>query len=204
MSTAPSWGADGDTLRRVTAEEQRDGALGTGVRAEYDFVPVRSDYVELLRNAPMTRAAVVLAWFMFGVLALAVLMRFYLVDADGDPALDPGTLQIMLLLGVPAGLVTLGYARLGGLLAWRRPANREPVRAALDADGVGHTGPSGQQFAVWAIVSRARETAEAYYLYVPNGLGALVYWLPKRAVPLVEQARVAQQIRAHVARYQTR
>lgn len=53
-------------------------------------------------------------------------------------------------------------------------------------------------------MSQARETAEAYYVYVPSGLASLVFWLPKRAVPVNEQTRVRAQIQAHVRRYRIR
>ncbi|WP_129787756.1 YcxB family protein [Promicromonospora panici] len=93
---------------------------------------------------------------------------------------------------------------MGSLAAWRKPANREPVRAVLDADGFSHTGPSGARPFVWGVASQARETAEAYYVYVPNGVSSLVYWLPKRAVPIDEHAAVRQQIQAFVGRYRVR
>jgi hypothetical protein len=78
------------------------------------------------------------------------------------------------------------------------------LRAVLDADGFSHAGPSGSQSFRWPVASRARETAEAYYVYVSNGLFSLVYWLPKRAVPVDEQVLVRAQIQAHIGRYTLR
>lgn len=188
----------------MTTEQHLDGATQAAVRSEYDFVPVRSDYVALLRNVPMMRAVTVLAWCLVAALTLAVLMTFVVVDAGGEPVGDPQELAVLLAFGVPAALILFAYAWLGGVAAWRRPANREPVLAALDADGFSHAGPSGRQSFVWGVASRARETAEAYYVYVPNGLASLVYWLPKRAVPVGEQAQVRMRIQTHVRRYQIR
>jgi hypothetical protein len=193
-----------DTLRRVTAQQRDDGAIGAGVRVEYDFVPTQDDYVALLRNMPMMRAATVLAWFVLVVVVLAVVLSFFVVDSNGQPAGDLGALGVLVVFGGTLSLTILGYARIGGMAAWRKPQNREPVRAALDADGLSHEGPSGRQAVVWGIASRARESAEGYYVYVPNGLASAVYWLPKRAVPAGEQATVRERIQAHVPRYEIR
>jgi hypothetical protein len=152
----------------------------------------------------MMPAVRVLTWAMVVLLGLVVLMSNFLVGSDGEPAVDPEFVLIMLVLGVPAAVVGLGYARLGGLAAWRKPANREPVRAVLDADGFSHTGPSGAQSFVWGLASRAGETAEAYYVHVPNGASSLMFWLPKRAVPVDEHLAVRQQIQAFVPRYRIR
>lgn len=152
----------------------------------------------------MMRVVTVLTWVMVVLLGLVVLMSYFLVRSDGEPAVDREFVLIMLVLGVPAAVFGLGLARLGGLAAWRKPANREPVHAVLDADGFSHTGPSGAQSFVWGVASRASETAEAYYVYVPNGVSSLVFWLPKRAVPIDEHAAVRQQIQASVRRYRIR
>ena len=192
------------TLRRVTAQNRADRGSGTGVRSEYDFVPTRSDYVALLRNMPMMLVVTVSTWVMVVLLGLLALMSYFLVGSDGQPAFDREFLLILLVLGVPAAVLGLGCARLGGLAAWRKPANREPVHAVLDADGFGHTGPSGAQSFVWGVASRADETPEAYYVYVPNGVSSLVFWLPKRAVPIGEHAAVRQQIQTFVRRYRIR
>lgn len=188
----------------MAEENHATSVTGTGVRLAFDFVPERSDYVAVLRAMPMMRALSVLAWLLLAVLVLAVLMSYFLVGADGEPVGDRTNLTMLLVPGVPAALILLGYARLGGHAAWRKPANREPVRAVLDADGFSHAGPSGSQSFTWPVASGARETAEAYYVYVPNGLFSLVYWLPKRAVPVEEQVLVRAQIRAHVGRYRVR
>ncbi|GHH66541.1 YcxB family protein [Promicromonospora soli] len=189
----------------MAEENHATGVTDTGLRLAYDFVPERSDYVAVLRAMPTMRAVTVLSWLVLAVvLTLAVLMSYFLVDRDGEPVADRTDLMILLVLGVPAALILLGYSRLGGHAAWRKPANREPVRAVLDADGFSHAGPSGSQSFRWPIASRARETTEAYYVYVPNGLFSLVYWLPKRAVPVDEQVLVRAQIQAHVGRYKLR
>jgi hypothetical protein len=188
----------------VTAEKQADGALGAGVRAEYDFVPTRADYVAMLRNAPMVRAAKVAAWLMLCVVALTVLMRLLVVDSSGEPVGSPEVLSMLLVIGAPTALVVLWYARLGSLAAWRKPQNREPVHAVLGSDGFSHTGPSGKQSIVWDVASHARETTDGYYVYVPSGLVSMVFWLPKRAVTAGEQAGVRELIRANVRRYQIR
>jgi hypothetical protein len=188
----------------VAEENPATGVTGTGVRLTYDFVPERSDYVAVLRAMPMMRALIVLAWLLLAMLALAVLMTYFLVGADGEPVGDRTDLTMILVLGVPAALILLGYARLGGHAAWRKPANREPVRAVLDVDGFSHAGPSGSQSFRWHAAAGARETTEAYYVYVPNGFFSLVYWLPKRAVPVGEQVLVRAQIQAHVGRYRLR
>lgn len=192
------------TLRRVTAHNDMADATGTGVRLEYTFVPVRADYVALLRNVPTVRVLTILGWFVLVVLVLAVFMRFFVVTSDGEPAVNPVDLVVLVVLGVPSALIALGYARLGSLVAWRKPQNREPVQAVLDADGFSHSGPSGRQSCVWNVVSHACETAEGYYVYVSNGLAALVYWLPKRAVPVGEQAAVRRQIQERTPRYRIR
>lgn len=111
---------------------------------------------------------------------------------------------MLLIIGAPMALLVLWYARLGGLSARHKPQNREPVHAVLGADGFSHSGPSGRQSTVWGIASHARETAETYYVYVPSGLVSTVFWLPKRAVPVGEQAGVRELIRANVRRYQVR
>lgn len=191
-------------LRRVSTEKHLEGAAGTRPRAGYDFVPTRSDYVALLRNVPMMRAATVLGWIMLVVFGLLALMPFFFVDDAGDPAGDPAALTALAVVGLPMVAFVFGYARLGALAAWRKPANRELVRATVDGEGIGHSGPSGTQSHAWSVVSGARETPEAYYLYVSNGLASLIYWLPKRAVPLDEQTHVRRQIQAHVPRYRIR
>ena len=193
-----------DTPRRVTAQQHDDGAVLAAVRVEYDFVPTQDDYVALLRNMPMMRAATVLAWFMLVVVVLAIVLRFFVVDSSGEPAGDPEALGVLVVFGSTLSLTILGYARFGGMAAWRKPQNREPVRAVLDTDGFSHEGPSGSRGFVWGIASRARETTEGYYVYVPNGLASAVYWLPKRVVPAGEQATVREQVQAHVPRYEIR
>ncbi|MGW2092898.1 hypothetical protein [Promicromonospora sukumoe] len=57
-----------------------------------------------------------------------------------------------------AALVAFGYAPFGGRVAWRKPANREPVHAVLDSEGFRHEGPSGSQFFTWSVATRALET----------------------------------------------
>jgi hypothetical protein len=188
----------------VTAQEHADSATDIGVRSEYGFVPTRADYVALLRTSPVVRVGKALAWFLLAMLALLVLARFFVVDAEGRPVGDPEVVAALMALGTPPALFMLAYAQLGAYAGWRKPQNREPVHAVLDADGFSHAGPSGRQFMVWGVASRARETAYAYYVYVPSGVASMVYWLPKRAVPVGEQAAVRAQIQAHVPRYRIR
>jgi hypothetical protein len=176
----------------------------TAFRAAYDFAPARSDYVSLLRSLSQLRVLKVLTWLMLAMFAVVLFMSLFLVTADGEPAVDP---SLLLVLAVPALLGTLlafGYAPFGGRLAWHKPANREPVRAVLDGDGFRHEGPSGSQTFAWSVAERALETDEAYYVYVSNGVASLVYWLPKRAVPVAEQASVRAHIQARVRRYRIR
>ncbi|MFJ3404807.1 YcxB family protein [Promicromonospora sp. NPDC090134] len=187
----------------MTTQNHPERATGTGTGTEYDFVPVRADYVAVLRSLPQLAAARVLAWVMLALGVLLALLRFVVVDAEGNLAGDPRALELFLVAGIPAALF-FGYPWLGGPAAWRLPANREPVRAVLDADGFAHEGPSGSQTFAWGVASRAWETAEAYYVYVPNGLASLVWWLPKRAVPLAEQAAVRERIQQRVRRYRIR
>ncbi|MFI6427766.1 YcxB family protein [Promicromonospora sp. NPDC050880] len=177
------------------------GRRPTAADAAYDFVPVRADYADLLRAMPQMRAVRVLGWCVLGLIAAMIGLSFLLVRDDGAPVADAATLAPLVVLGMLTGIVVLGYAPLGAHAAWRRPANREPVRAVLDDDGFRHEGPSGSQACVWGVASQARETAGAYYLYVPNGLASMIFWLPKRAVPVGEQALVRERIRAHVGRY---
>jgi hypothetical protein len=190
----------------VTAENHVHGATATGVRSEYHFhfVPTRQDYVALVRDVPMLRAGRAVAWTVLVLLALLVLARFFVVDAEGDPVGDPDVLAALVALGTPTALFLLGYARLSAHVGWRKPQSREPVHAVLDADGFSHVSPSGSQSMVWGVASRARETSEAYYVDVPSGLASMVYWLPKRAVPVGEQAAVRAQIQAQVPRYRIR
>jgi hypothetical protein len=190
-------------LRRVTANHGPAGP-STALEAAYDFAPERSDYVSLLRSLPQLRVLKLVTWFMLATFAVALSMSMFLVTADGEPAIDP---LLLLVLAVPAALCTLvafGYAPLGGRLAWREPANREPVRAVLDGEGFRHEGPSGSQTFVWGVAARALETDEAYYVYVANGVASLVYWLPKRAVPVAERASVRAHIQTRVWRYRIR
>lgn len=173
----------------------------TAFQAAYDFAPTRSDYVALLRSLPQLRVLKLLAWFMLVLFAIALFMSFFLVTADGEPAVDASLLKVLAAPAALAALVAFGYARIGGLLAWRKPANREPVHAVLDGEGFRHEGPSGSQTFVWSVATRAIETDEAYYVPMSNGVASLVYWLPKRVVPLAEQAPVRAHIQAHVGRY---
>jgi hypothetical protein len=192
-----------DTLHRVTANHG-PAEPSTALQAAYDFAPARSDYVSLLRSMPQLRVLKLVTWFMLATFAVALSMSMFLVTADGEPAIDP---LLLLVLAVPVALCTLvafGYAPLGGRLAWREPANREPVHAVLDGEGFRHEGPSGSQNFVWSVAAHALETDEAYYVYVSNGVASLVYWLPKRAVPVGEQTSVRAHIQAHVRRYRIR
>lgn len=188
----------------MSTDEPLEGAAGTLPRTGYDFVPTRLDYVAILRNVPMMRAATVLGWAMLVLFGLLALMPVFVVDDAGNPVGDPALLIALAVFGVPAAVLTLGYSRLGAVAAWRKPVNREPVRATVDDEGISHSGASGTQAHAWSVVSRARETPEAYYLYVSNGLASLIYWLPKRAVPIDEQNHVRGQIKARVRRYQVR
>lgn len=183
-------------------ENQGPGTAGTAVYAEYDFVPVRSDYAALLRAMPQVRTLRALAWCVSTLAGVAGVLSLFLVDSQGEPMTDLAA--PLVVAAVVTAVVGFGYSPWGASAAWRRPASREPVRAVLDDQGFRHEGPSGSQSCVWGVVSHVRETAEAYYLYVPNGLGAMVYWLPKRAVPVDQQAFVGQHIRARVRRYRIR
>ncbi|MFI2366691.1 YcxB family protein [Promicromonospora sp. NPDC019610] len=185
----------------MTLDDQRPNTAITTFAETYDFVPAQSDYVDLLRSAPQLRLLKALAWVALGMLSVAVLMSFFLVHDDGQPAIDPETLLPLTVAAVVATLFAFGYARFGGRSAWRKSQNREPVHATLDSEGFRHEGPSGCQSFTWNVATRALETNEAYYVYVPNGLASLVYWLPKRAVPLEDQAAIRAHIQAHVPRY---
>ena len=176
----------------------------TALQAAYDFAPARSDYVSLLQSLPQLRVLKLLAWFMLAMFAIALFMSFVLVTADGEPAGDPSLLLVLAAPAALGALLAFGYAPLGGRLAWRKPANREPVHAVLDGEGFRHEGPSGSQAFAWSVAARALETDEAYYVYVSNGVASLVYWLPKRAVPVAEQASVRAHIQAHTRRYRVR
>lgn len=192
------------TLRRVTLDDRRPNTASTIFAAAYDFAPAPSDYTNLLRSMPQLRILKALTWVMLALLAVALLMGFFLVHDDGQPAIDATTLLPLTVAAAVATLFAFGYARFGGRAAWRKPANREPVHAVLDSEGFRHEGPSGSQSFTWSVATRALETNEAYYVYVSNGLAALVYWLPKRAVPLGDQAAVRAHIQNHVPRYQIR
>ncbi|MFI8523101.1 YcxB family protein [Promicromonospora sukumoe] len=145
-----------------------------------------------------------LAWVMLALLAVDVLMGFFLVTDDGQPAIDAPTLLPLIMVAALATLVAFGYAPFGARAAWRKPAGREPVHAVLDGEGFRHEGLSGSQSFTWSVATRALETNEAYYVYISNGLASLVYWLPKRAVPLGDQAAVRAHLQAHIPRYQIR
>lgn len=189
------------TLRRVTPDDHWPNRASTTFAAAYDFAPAQSDYVDLLRSMPQLRILKAFAWVALGLLAVAVLMGFLLVHDDGQPVSDPTMLLPLTVAAAMATLFALGYARFGGRAAWRKPLNREPIHAVLDSEGFRHEGPSGSQSFTWSVATRALETNEAYYVYVPNGLASLVYWLPKRAVPLDDQPSVRAHIQAHVPRY---
>ena len=189
------------TLRRVTVDDHRPTTASSRFAAAYDFAPAPSDYADLLRSMPQVRILKVLTWVMLALLAVALLMGLFLVRDDGQPVLDPATLLPLIVAAALAALIGFGYAPLGGRAAWRKPANREPVHAVLDSEGFRHEGPSGSQSFTWSVATRAVETNEAYYVHVSNGLASLVYWLPKRAVPLADQAPVRAHIQAHVTRY---
>ncbi|MFD7022494.1 YcxB family protein [Promicromonospora sukumoe] len=188
----------------MTPDDHRLNTASTTLAAAYDFAPTQSDYADLLRSMPQMRMLKALAWVMLALLAVAVLMGFFLVTDDGQPALDAPTLLPLIMVAALAALVAFGYAPFGGRATWRKPANREPVHTVLDNEGFWHEGPSGSQFITWSAATRALETNEAYYVYVSNGLASLVYWLPKRAVPLGDQVAVRTHIQAHVPRYQIR
>lgn len=192
-----------DTLRRVTANHG-PAEPSTAFQAAYDFAPTRSDYVALLRSLPQLRVLKLLAWFVLVMFAVALFMSFFLVNVDGEPAVDPWLLRVLAGPAVLATVVAFGYAWIGGLLAWRKPVNREPVHAVLDSEGFRHEGPSGSQTFAWSVATRAIETDEAYYVHVSNGVASLVYWLPKRVVPVGEQALVRAHIQTHVGRYRIR
>ncbi|MFE7504379.1 YcxB family protein [Promicromonospora sp. NPDC057488] len=185
----------------MTPDDYRPNTASTTFVAVYEFAPTPSDYTDLLRNMPQLRMLKTLAWVMLTLLAVAVLMGFFLVRDDGQPAIDATTLLPLTLVAALAALVAFGYVPFGGRAAWRKPLNREPVRAILDTEGFRHEGPSGSQAFTWNVATRALEANEAYYVYVPNGLASLIYWLPKRAVPLADQAAVRAHIQAHVPRY---
>ncbi|WP_036968031.1 YcxB family protein [Promicromonospora kroppenstedtii] len=188
----------------MTPDDYRPTTASTSFAAAYDFTPTQSDYADLLRTMPQLRTLKGFAWGMLAVLAVAVLMGFFLVHDDGQPAIDATTLVPLTVAAAVATLFAFGYARFGGRAAWRKPLNREPIHAVLDSKGFRHEGPSGSQSFTWNVATRALETNEAYYVYVPNGLASLVYWLPKRAVPLADQASVRAHIQAHVKRYRLR
>ncbi|MFD6445074.1 YcxB family protein [Promicromonospora sp. NPDC060204] len=188
----------------MTPDDHRPNTASTTFAAAYDFGPAQSDYANLLRSMPQVRRLKTLAWVMLALLALAVLMGFFLVHDDGQPALDAPTLLPFVMVAALTTLVAFGYAPFGGRSAWRKSQNREPVHATLDSEGFRHEGPSGSQAFTWNVATRALETNEAYYVYVPNGLASLIYWLPKRAVPLGDQAVVRAHIQAHVPRYLVR
>ncbi|GAA2223309.1 hypothetical protein GCM10010413_15510 [Promicromonospora sukumoe] len=188
----------------MTPDDHRPNTASATFAATYDFAPAQSDYADLLRSMPQMRILKALAWVMLALLAVAVLMGFFLVTDDGQPALDAPTLLPLIMVAALAALVAFGYAPFGGRAAWRKPANREPVHAVLDNEGFRHEGPSGSQSFTWSVATRALETNQGYYVYVSNGLASLVYWLPKRAVPLGDQAAVRAHIQAHVPRYQIR
>lgn len=192
------------TLRRVRRDDHRPNTTGTTFAATYDFAPAQSDYTDLLRSMPQMRVLKAFVWVMLALLAAAVLMGFLLVRDDGQPAFDQTTLLPLTVAAAVVTVFAVGYARFGGRAAWLKPLNREPVRAVLDSEGFRHEGPSGSQSFTWSVATRALETDEAYYVYVPNGLASLVYWLPKRAVPLDDQASVRAHIQAHVPRYLVR
>ncbi|WP_285104089.1 YcxB family protein [Promicromonospora sp. MEB111] len=181
-----------------------DHTAGTTFAAAYDFAPAQSDYADLLRSMPQLRILKAFVWLMLALLAVAVLMSFFLVRDDGQPAIDLVTLLPLTVAAVAATLFAFGYARFGGMAVWRKPQNREPVHAVLDSEGFRHEGPSGSQAFTWSVATRALETNEAYYVYVPNGVASLIYWLPKRAVPLDDQVSVRTHIQAHVPRYLVR
>lgn len=189
------------TLRRVTPDERRPSTAITASEAAYDFAPAPSDYANLLRSMPQLRMLTTLTWVMLAVFAVALLMGLFLVHDDGQPVLNRSTLLPLTVAATLAALIGFGYAPIGGRAAWRKPLNREPIHAVLDSEGFRHEGPSGSQAFTWNVATRALETNEAYYVYVPNGLASLVYWLPKRAVPLADQAAVRAHIQAHVPRY---
>lgn len=185
----------------MTPDDHRLNPATTTFAAAYDFTPAPSDYANLLRSMPQLRMLKTLTRVMLALLAVAVLMGFFLVRDDGQPAIDAKTLLPLIAIAALTTLVAFGYAPFGGRAAWRKPANREPVHAVLDSEGFRHEGPSGSQSFTWSVATRALETNEAYYVYVSNGLASLIYWLPKRAVPVGDQAAVRAHIQAHVTRY---
>jgi hypothetical protein len=170
---------------------------------ETTFNPSRADYVALVRNAPLTPLVVASGWLMLLLCAVLLAMGFLLVTADGEPAASP-ELSIASIVLIPMGISMVCWARTAAFLAWRQPMNREPVTALVNADGIGHSGPSGQQFLSWSAAARARETADAIYVYVPHGLATLVYWLPKSAVRAEDLAGLRSLIRSKVPRYRAR
>lgn len=172
-------------------------------RYEFDFTPTRRDYVEMFRHAPGHLALRILAWSLLGTALLGALASSFLVDAAGRPFGDP-SLSVLILMALPLALVGIGFPQIGAAVAWRKPMNREPIHAVLDADGFSHAGPSGAQSATWRIISRVLETTDAYYLYCPTGLFTLVFWLPKRAVRADELSSLSQQLRAHVTHFRRR
>ncbi|MFI2486888.1 YcxB family protein [Promicromonospora kroppenstedtii] len=185
----------------MTPDAYRPTTASTSFAAAYDFTPTQSDYADLLRSMPQLRMLKTLTWVMLAVFAVALLMGLFLVHDDGQPVLDTATLLSLTVAAALAALIGFGYAPFGGRAAWRKPLNREPIHAVLDSKGFRHEGPSGSQSFTWSVAARALETNEAYYVYVPNGLASLVYWLPKRAVPIGDQASVRAHIQAHVSRY---
>lgn len=44
------------------------------------------------------------------------------------------------------GVSVACWTRTAAFLAWHQPMNREPATALVNADGIGHSGPSGNQF----------------------------------------------------------
>ncbi|MFD7308549.1 hypothetical protein [Promicromonospora sp. NPDC059942] len=158
----------------MTSDDRQPNTTSTTFAATYDFVPAQSDYVNLLRSTPQLRLLKAFAWVALGLLAAAILMSFFLVHDDGQPAIDLETLLPLTVAAVVATLFAFGYAHFGARAAWRKPQNREPVHATLDSEGFRHEGPSGSQAFTWSVATRALETNEAYYVYVPNGVASLL------------------------------
>lgn len=170
---------------------------------EYTFAPSRAGYAALVRHAPLTSLVVTSGWLILTLCAALLAMGFFLVGADGEPAVSPA-LSVASVVLIPVGLAAVRFPHVAAFLAWRQAMNREPVTALVNADDIGHSGPSGRQFLSWSAAARARETAEAIYVYSPNGLATLVFWVPMSAVPAKDLVGLRNLICSNVPRFQAR